>query len=44
MFGHFQIEVLNLHRLSIGNIYLECSLQEGDSRNLTPHEVVDIFN
>jgi 16S rRNA pseudouridine516 synthase len=44
MFGHFQIEVLNLHRLSIGNLYLERSLQEGDSRNLTTREVVDIFN
>lgn len=44
MFGHFQIEVLNLHRLSIGNICLEDSLKEGENENLTAEEVVNIFN
>jgi 16S rRNA pseudouridine516 synthase len=43
MFGHFQIEVLNLHRLSIGNLYLENSLQEAQSKNLTTEEINDIF-
>jgi 16S rRNA pseudouridine516 synthase len=44
MFGHFQIEVLDLHRLSIGNLYLEDSLKEGTSKNLTTEEIISIFD
>jgi 16S rRNA pseudouridine516 synthase len=44
MFGHFQIEVLTLHRLSIGRIYLDKDLLESQSRNLTACEVTEIFN
>jgi 16S rRNA pseudouridine516 synthase len=44
MFGHFQIKVLDLHRLSIGNIYLEKSLDEGESRDLTVKEIAEVFN
>ena len=44
MFGHFQIKVLSLHRLSIGKLDLEPSLAVGASRDLTALEVVNIFN
>lgn len=43
MFGHFNIEVLKLHRFAIGGLALG-SLAEGQWRNLTPAEVVDIFH
>lgn len=44
MFGHFQIEVLDLHRLSIGNLCLEKSLKKGESRDLSVKEITEIFN
>lgn len=43
MFGHFQIEVLSLHRISVGQLTLDKSLAEGESRHLTKEEVSDIF-
>lgn len=43
MFGHFQIEVLTLHRLSVGNLQLDPDLSEGESRHLNNHEVKSIF-
>jgi len=43
MFGHFQIEVLSLHRTSVGQLTLDKSLAEGESRHLTKEEVSDIF-
>ncbi len=39
MFGRFQIEVLSLHRLSVGKLKLDENLLEGDSRSLTDQEV-----
>ena len=38
MFGHFQNEVTNLHRVSVGNIFLG-ALPEGESRTLTDKEI-----
>ncbi len=43
MFGHFQIEVLQLHRIAIGGLTLG-SLAEGHCRRLTPAEVLNIFD
>lgn len=43
MFGHFQIQVLTLHRLSVGNLLLDPHLSEGESRDLNNHEVKSIF-
>jgi len=43
MFGHFQIEVLELHRISVGNVVLDESLAEGESRCLKEQEIIDIF-
>jgi 16S rRNA pseudouridine516 synthase len=42
MFGYFQNKVVELHRQSIGNLYLEDSLCLGGSRLLTPSEVINI--
>lgn len=39
MFGRFRNPVVELHRVSIGGIYLDESLQPGASRELTPEEV-----
>lgn len=39
MFGYFQNTVLELHRLSIGNILLDNDLSIGESRNLTSNEI-----
>ncbi|BFM12785.1 16S rRNA pseudouridine(516) synthase [Simiduia litorea] len=39
MFGHFQITVLSLHRLAIGNVVLDSKLAEGEWRALTAAEV-----
>lgn len=44
MFGHFQIEVLTLHRYAVGNLMLDPLLSEGMSRPLSSQEVIDIFN
>lgn len=44
MFGHFQIEVLTLHRISVGALTLDAGLRVGQSRHLTHLEVGDIFN
>lgn len=38
MFGHFQNKVIKLHRHAIGNLYLDPSLQPGESRELTQAE------
>ena len=43
MFGHFDNEVLTLHRLAIGNLLLDSSLSPGQSKELTSGEVNDIF-
>ena len=43
MFGRFRNPVLALHRSSIGNLQLSESLQQGQSRKLTPAEVSSIF-
>ncbi len=43
MFGHFQIEVLNLHRLSIGPIELDHDLHEGESKHLSPEEIDSVL-
>ena len=40
MFGQFQNEVLDLHRVSIGRIKLGESLQSGEYRSLTPDEIL----
>jgi len=39
MFGYFHIEVLSLHRLSIGHITLDDNLLEGENKQLTSEEV-----
>ena len=44
MFGHFQIAVVALHRLSVGNLVLDHNLQEGQSRPLRVTEVEHIFD
>lgn len=43
MFGRFRNPVLALHRSSVGNLSLGMDLQQGQSRELTPEEVSDIF-
>jgi 16S rRNA pseudouridine516 synthase len=43
MFGHFQIEVLALQRVSVGNLVLDEGLAVGESRQLIKQEVSDIF-
>lgn len=43
MFGHFQVKVLTLHRYAIGNLRLDDSLLENQSRLLTNKEVGQIF-
>ena len=42
MFGHFQIEVLTLHRFAVGNLVLDKRLAEGQSRDLTTEEIDNI--
>lgn len=44
MFGHFQIEVLALHRVSVGSVYLQSCLKEGEYKYLTNEEVTTIFD
>jgi 16S rRNA pseudouridine516 synthase len=44
MFGRFRNPVLALHRSSIGNLLLDTSLAEGESRVLTSDEVRNIFD
>lgn len=44
MFGFFQNQVLELQRLSIGNLSLDKHLKPGDSRLLTCEEVHAIFD
>jgi len=44
MFGRFRNPVLALHRSSIGNLLLDTSLAEGESRVLTSDEVSTIFD
>lgn len=44
MFGFFQNQVLELHRLSIGNLSLDKHLKPGDSRLLTFEEAHAIFD
>jgi 16S rRNA pseudouridine516 synthase len=43
MFGYFQIEVLQLHRIAIGSLALG-GLAQGQCRPLTPAEVANIFD
>ena len=43
MFGRFQNEVLQLHRLSIGKLVLDPKLLPGQSRELQQEEVTGIF-
>ena len=43
MFGRFQNEVLQLHRLSIGNLVLDPKLLPGQNRDLLQEEVESIF-
>jgi 16S rRNA pseudouridine516 synthase len=42
MFGFFQNEVLELHRLSMGNICLDENLAAGEYRLLTPEETASV--
>jgi 16S rRNA pseudouridine516 synthase len=42
MFGHFQIKVLSLHRFAVGNLFLDESLAEGQSRPLSKQETDNI--
>jgi 16S rRNA pseudouridine516 synthase len=42
MFGRFQNPVLTLHRLAIGNLYLDSNLTPGQYRYLTHDEVINI--
>lgn len=42
MFGHFQNRVLQLHRIAIGNLHLDSTLDAGQSRRLTALEVDSI--
>lgn len=44
MFGRFQNKVIALHRVSIGNLKLDLNLNDGESRYLTPEEVLNIIN
>lgn len=39
MFGRFRNPVIGLHRISVGNIVLDDSLEPGLSRELTPYEI-----
>ncbi|RTR40899.1 16S rRNA pseudouridine(516) synthase [Shewanella canadensis] len=39
MFGRFRNPVIGLHRISVGNIVLDESLEPGQSRELTPVEI-----
>ena len=43
MFGRFQNKVLQLHRLSVGNLVLDPELLPGQYRNLKQREVDNIF-
>lgn len=43
MFGRFRNPVLALHRSSVGNLFLDMNLQQGQSRELTLEEVSSIF-
>ena len=43
MFGRFRNPVLQLHRSKVGCLPLDKNLQPGQSRELTPEEVNDIF-
>ena len=43
MFGRFRNPVVALHRFAIGHLYLDSTLNEGESRLLTEQEVADIF-
>lgn len=42
MFGFFQNEVLELHRLSMGNISLDENLAAGEYRQLAPAEIASV--
>jgi 16S rRNA pseudouridine516 synthase len=42
MFGFFNNEVLNLHRLSMGRVVLDENLVAGDYRSLTAEEIASI--
>ncbi|WP_461537075.1 pseudouridine synthase [Spongorhabdus nitratireducens] len=42
MFGRFRNPVVKLHRLSVGNLVLDDSLPEGQSRELSEYEVCHI--
>lgn len=42
MFGFFQNEVIGLHRLSMGAIALDASLQPGHYRDLSPAEIAAV--
>ncbi|MBU2870184.1 pseudouridine synthase [Colwellia sp. E2M01] len=42
MFGRFRNQVVKLHRQSIGQLTLDASLMQGNSRNLTAEEVNNI--
>lgn len=42
MFGSFGAKVINLHRISIGNLYLPKNLKFGDCRELTSQELEKI--
>lgn len=44
MFGYFQNEVLNLHRLAMGGIQLDESLAAGAYRYLTPLEIASVIS
>lgn len=44
MFGHFQIEVLTLHRFAIGEFRLDERLMEGQFKTLNKHECQQIFS
>lgn len=43
MFGRCDNRVLELHRVAIGNLVLDASLPEGNSRKLTASEISSIF-
>ena len=43
MFGRFQNKVLQLHRLSIGNLLLDPALSSGENRQLHQGEITGIF-
>jgi len=44
MFGRFDNEVLQLHRLAVGNLKLDPELKAGQSRELTAAEIINITN